>query len=250
MRSNLNFSCIYAIVNNENGKMYIGSAVNLTRRRQKHFRDLYLNKHHAIALQRAYNKYGKNSLSLEIIEIVKNRTSLITREQHWMDFFKPEYNCLKRAGSCLGNKLSEETKRKISLANKGRTVLEETRIKLSNSLKGNKNTFGRKASTEQRKKLSLIHKGKTPSKLCLERAKKANTGRIPTIETREKIRQSLINKQYNIRRVAQLDCNSTIIKEWISAAEAERILNIDHRNIQAVCKGKRKTAGSYYWKYI
>lgn len=43
-----------------------------------------------------------------------------------------------------GSKHSEETKRKISIANKGRMPSEETRRKMSEAKKGNKIMLGRK----------------------------------------------------------------------------------------------------------
>ena len=49
--------------------------------------------------------------------------------------------------------------------------------------------------------------------------------------------------------VFQYDKNNNFIKEWPSTMEAERILGINHRNISAVCNGKRKTAGNYIWTY-
>lgn len=49
--------------------------------------------------------------------------------------------------------------------------------------------------------------------------------------------------------VFQYDKNNNFIKEWPSTMEAERVLGINHRNISAVCNGKRKTAGNYIWTY-
>lgn len=31
--------------------------------------------------------------------------------------------------------------------------------------------------------------------------------------------------------------------------EAERLINIDSSTISECCRGKRKTAGGYHWKY-
>lgn len=101
-------SVIYKITNIENSKKYIGSSVNYKNRKQEHFRDLLLNKHHSAALQRAYNKYGKDNFLFEIIEYVPNKNELISREQYYIDTLKPEYNCCKIAGSILGRKMTEK----------------------------------------------------------------------------------------------------------------------------------------------
>ena len=56
-----------------------------------------------------------------------------------------------------GKKHTEETRRKLSEANEGKKLSEETRRKMSESKKGNKNCLGRKLSEEHKKKLSLTH---------------------------------------------------------------------------------------------
>ena len=50
--------------------------------------------------------------------------------------------------------------------------------------------------------------------------------------------------------VLQIDVNTgRVISDYQSTMEAERRLNIFHCNISACCKGKRKTAGGYKWRY-
>ena len=69
----------------------------------------------------------------------------------------------------LGKHHSEETKRKISNANKGnknwlgKKHSEETKKKMSESKKGNKYNLGRKFSEEHKRKMSQAHKGHKPS---------------------------------------------------------------------------------------
>ena len=65
-----------------------------------------------------------------------------------------------------GRKVSEEKKKKISLALKGKK-----RPKISESLKG------RTISEETRKKLSLAHKGKKLSKEHIEAIKRSRWGK-------------------------------------------------------------------------
>ena len=62
---------IYQIKNLVNGKIYIGSSVDLKRRRKHHFVDLRRNVHHCKYLQRAWNKYGETKFKFEILEIVE-----------------------------------------------------------------------------------------------------------------------------------------------------------------------------------
>ena len=54
--------------------------------------------------------------------------------------------------------------------------------------------------------------------------------------------------------VNQYDCYNNYIQSFKGSIEAEQYLKnkgikINARNIRSVCKGKRKTAGGYIWKY-
>jgi group I intron endonuclease len=111
-------SGIYKIFNIKNDEIYIGSAVNLKNRWNKHKWALKNKKHHSIILQRAFDKYGIDFFKFEIIEYVEVN-SLIGREQYWIDKYSPTYNVLQKAGSSKGFKHSEETKRKLREMNLG-----------------------------------------------------------------------------------------------------------------------------------
>jgi uncharacterized protein YlaI len=59
-----------------------------------------------------------------------------------------------------GKHLTEETKKKISIANKGKRCSEETKKKMSNAQKGGKNhNYGKHLSEETKKKMSEAKKG-------------------------------------------------------------------------------------------
>jgi predicted GIY-YIG superfamily endonuclease len=108
-------SGIYVIINLQNGKRYIGSAVDMKQRLREHRSMLQRGKHHNKHLQNAYNKYGIKSFTLVPLELCDS-DQLIVREQHYLDTEKPEYNKCPVAGSTRGRYLSEETRRKISEA--------------------------------------------------------------------------------------------------------------------------------------
>lgn len=75
-------------------------------------------------------KYGYSAFRLEILEKCDpNQT--IDREQYYLDLLKPEYNILSVASSSLGMLHSEETKFKISNTLKGRSLSDETKEKMS-----------------------------------------------------------------------------------------------------------------------
>lgn len=94
----------------------------------------------------------------------------------------------------LGTHLSEETKRKISESEKGKKMSEESKQKIrDNHARWN---LGKKTSEETRKKLSESHKGITyPNRKTGYSTKRK--GFVMPEETKEKIRQTkLKNKEY------------------------------------------------------
>lgn len=142
-------SGVYAIRNAANGNVYIGSAVNISRRWREHRHQLNRGKHTSPILRAAWQKYGTSAFVFEVVEYVDNRSMLIEREQHWIDALRPAYNVVRHVRSAmLGRTHSEETKAKIARANlgnksaAGRVLSAESRAKLSASAKGNKNALG------------------------------------------------------------------------------------------------------------
>ena len=49
--------------------------------------------------------------------------------------------------------------------------------------------------------------------------------------------------------IVQLSKDGQFIKKWGAAREAQRELGIDSGDISKCCKGKKKSAGGYKWKY-
>ena len=49
--------------------------------------------------------------------------------------------------------------------------------------------------------------------------------------------------------VIQYDLDMNYIASFESAAEAARQTNVNNRGISLVCKGKRKTAGGFIWRF-
>lgn len=43
--------------------------------------------------------------------------------------------------------------------------------------------------------------------------------------------------------------NNNFIKEWENASQVKRELGYCAENIRSVCKGRRKQANGYKWKY-
>jgi group I intron endonuclease len=73
---------VYKIINTVNGKFYVGSSKDIPSRVRRHFYDLKRNSHHSAYFQRAYNKYGKESFTHEVVLECDN---FIEEEQKLLD---------------------------------------------------------------------------------------------------------------------------------------------------------------------
>lgn len=79
-------SGIYKIENLINGKIYIGSSINMESRFKSHFGALRGNRHHNIYLQRSFNKHGEDNFDFEVIEQC-DKGIMLEREQYYIDLF-------------------------------------------------------------------------------------------------------------------------------------------------------------------
>lgn len=118
-------SGIYKFTNSVNGKVYVGSSVNLKQRLAVHKSTLRSNTHDSSYLQRAYNKYGENNFTFEIIEYC-NESIIVEREQHWIDETKcyersMGYNRRRNAENNLGMEYAE----KVNMRFKGSSLNKE-----------------------------------------------------------------------------------------------------------------------------
>jgi len=90
----------YIIKNKQNGKVYVGSSVDITDRWGTHRRSLRKGTHHSIKLQRAWDKYGEDNFTFKVLRVCL-RDYLITNEQALLDStnaYTHGYNCSKDAG--------------------------------------------------------------------------------------------------------------------------------------------------------
>lgn len=75
---------IYKIINVINNKFYVGSAVDLKRRKTRHFSELRCNKHNNRHLQAAWSKYGEQAFVFVVIEDVAPEADLLAAENVWL----------------------------------------------------------------------------------------------------------------------------------------------------------------------
>lgn len=179
---------VYTITQRSTGKRYVGSSVNLYRRKYKHFRELRHGIHHCEHLQRAFLKYGEADFNFAVL-LKCDKDRVLFYEQRAMDILNPTFNACRVAGNHTGRLASPETRMKMSKAHTGKAKslehcksmsavrlgipmpLEtrakisasttgvpkslETRARMSKSLLGNTKWLGKKHSPETREKMRV-----------------------------------------------------------------------------------------------
>lgn len=218
---------IYKIVNNINGMTYVGQTTTSLEKRWKEHLSLSSNCRY---LKSALNKYGIDNFIFTLICICfdsdLNRFEVKYIES--LNTIVPNGYNIRNGGK--NGKHSEETKIKISNTLRGRTdiihakpqlgipMLEETKKKISESLIGKPKPrkTGIPLSSETKKKISIS---------CKESAKLKGTP------------------------VNQYDLNYCFIKHFASITHASKEINCDRCHIRKCCNGTRKSAGGFKWNF-
>lgn len=258
-------SGIYSIENIENGKKYIGQTSNLEKRKKTHFRNLKGGYHPNTHLQFSFNKYGNNKfifktlIYCEIFELEKY-------EQFFVDITPVHllYNkCLECVASRKGVPVSKETRKKLSIANTGKTRSLNIRRKMSKSRMGEGNNFyGKKHSIKSKDKMSKAHKnlseetrkkmreaqlGKSHSEETKNKISKATFGQNNPMygkhhseETRIKIRNNAPNRKLNEKQVEE------IIRKLLMGSKLKELAEKYNVSFQTISKIKNNKS----WKSV
>lgn len=246
---------IYSIKNLVNNKIYVGSSIDLYTRYFQHKSDLNKGIHKNKHLQNAWNKYGSNNFSFSIIEIVRNETELLKREQFWIDKLNVcnreiGYNIVPIAGNTIGRKMTYEQVLANRLRQKGSKPilqfdLEGNFIKEWNSISELHRELGIAKNTIQ---WALKNRNKVKNEYFLI---------LKSEFTNEILEECISNKlgrkgkplPSKNKKVNQHDKDGRIIKIWESITIASQSLNIQKSHIVSCCKDKRKTTGGFIWSY-
>ena len=145
-------------------RIYIGQSIDIEKRFNTYKR---LDCKKQPAIYNSFLKYGVNKHKFQII-CECSIEELNDKERYYQDAFSATgengLNCVLTKSSDRVGELSEETKIKISLKNKGHKYnlgkkrSEETKKKMSDALKGNTRTLGKKYSEERKEKISEAQK--------------------------------------------------------------------------------------------
>ena len=219
-------SGVYLITNLKNNNRYIGSAVTKkpsSNRLYIRFRNHFFNTHKTFPIKQAIKKYGVHNFSWKILEFTE-RDSTRSRETHWIQTLKPEYNILQFGSSSLGFQHTQETRDKMKQG-----FSEERRIAIQ------KLNLGFCKNQEIRAKLSETVKMRTP-------------------EQKRKHQQAcdVFNKRMFSKPTQVLDSETgVILGRYSSLSEACRAWNGDLRTFKRCVKsGKKVTKFNILVKYI
>jgi len=136
---------VYQIRNTQNGKIYIGSSIDIVARWRGHKGDIKYHRHHSSRLQYAWYKDGANVFVFEILEEC-NLNELEQREQYYLDTMLFA-SCNDNRFYRLGYNNSRDASQK--------TVTNKTRMKMSRAAK-----LKAKPSHITRQRMSEAQQGK------------------------------------------------------------------------------------------
>lgn len=241
-------SGIYKIINKTNGKYYVGSSVWIQKRWIRH--KSQLNKHHHIncPLTHDWHKHGSESFDFVIVEVITLNDS-----ERLLEVYKKSNRKLRRVDHYLSKNMllpailliSEQGYLDIAAQDKstnyqqcyqadGGMITEETRQKISASLKG------RKLSAYHRERLRLSNIGRFYSEETRKKIGSYSKNRVHTDETKQKISEK-----------SKLICHDKTVYEFTNVKTGEVFvgtrndfrakIGYTHHGIANIVKGKTKT---------
>lgn len=133
--------------------------------------------------------------------------------------FKHSLKTRERIGkSQIGKVVSEETKRKIGAANKGKKRSPAIKKRMSEMMMGNTYTLGYEPTPETRRKISRAMKGRKFSPATLKRMSAAQKGKKISVKQRKQISLALKGKKLSAARRAAISLGH---KMWWAKRKAE-----------------------------
>lgn len=210
---------IYKATNIINRKIYIGQTIKTLKiRLNQHKINAKLKSFNSNYFARAIRKYGFDNFEWEIIDTAESIEELNKKEIYWINFYnsidrnlgynsntggkngRPTDEVIKRISEKQKGKIiSEETRKKLSIAHTGRITKEEhpmfgkhhsdeSKSKMSKKIKGRISTFkGKHHTAESKKLLSESHIGKKAS----EETRKKISESVKIYQQDEKVRNKM-----------------------------------------------------------
>lgn len=209
-------------ITSPSGKIYIGSTNNL-KKRINFYKNL--NCKRQPKLYNSLNKYRFENHTVEIIETCEI-SILHNREHYWGMIYdvlsNKGLNLALPASNSKYPVMTEECRKKLSSANKGKKLSKETRLKISISNKGKKRVF----SLEHRKRIS---EGKKGTKYSDE-----HRARMSESQKLRRFNETIKSKSSKI----VLDMSTGVYYETLN--EASLAMNLTKRYLSKMLTGARR----------
>jgi group I intron endonuclease len=188
-----------------NNKIYIGQSINIQKRFNNYKKLIHCN--NQTKLYRSFLKYGIDNHTFEIIEMCK-QSELNSRERYYQELYdvlNKGLNCRLTSTNDKSGKLSNTTKKKISISNTGKKCNDDKKLKISKANKGNIH------SEETKIKIS---KTKIGTKHTLEAKIKIGVASKNRVRVTKKIINTFTNEIYN--SISHVSKVSGISPSWLS----------------------------------
>jgi len=206
---------IYIIKNDINNKVYIGkTAWDINKRFKEHCRDSEKRKNEKRPLYNAMNKYGIEHFYIELIEECSIEKAS-QREQFWIQYF----NSFKNGYNA-------------TLGGDGKNYLDYNKIlKYYDETNLTQIQIAEQCNCSVSSVMKIISQyRKNPN--WRERANKINSKQVLCIE-----------KNIKFNSIGEAS-------RWLFDIEKTTNISSMKQHISEVCRNKRKTAGSFSWKYV
>lgn len=168
---------IYCITDMQSGRFYVGSAVSIKKRWREHRNGLKRGQHHSQFMQRTY-RARPDAFAFQVL-LYCTPENLLMYEQRFLDAWNPEFNTNPTAGSMLGYRHGDETRRKMSESNNrtgnpGYSHTPESKARISRNRSGKGGGY---RSPERCARISAALKGRVIPQEVRDRISETLTGR-------------------------------------------------------------------------
>ena len=226
-------------------KIYIGQSVNIEKRWKMYS---YLYCKHQQKLYNSFIKYGVNKHKFEIVQLCEIE-QLNELEKYYVDLFQTfnsKYGLNLQDGGGANGSMSEETKRKIGLAHKGKFISDETRLKIS--------LANRNPSKETILKRSLYQKGRKNSPEAIRKTALGNTGQKRSEEVKLKISIALTGKKRtkeSIENIRLSHCKLILNTEtgiyYFGSVEASSSCSMNDSTLRSMLNGRKANKTNFIY---
>lgn len=219
------------------GRRYIGVTCRKPEKRWNYGRGYKENSY----FTRAIEKYGWNSFTHEILCEGLTRKGASDLERRFIAYYETTDRAkgfnLELGGLNGDKELSEETKRKIGDAHRGKYTEAQWAATIARRGKGHTHT------EEAKKKIGDAHRGKHLSEEHRKLLSEIHKGKKLSESAKEKLREK------NMKRVSQLLMDGTFVRSYESIREAAKAMGVKPPSISACCRGIVSNSCGYLWKY-